>query len=279
MTTNLLLFRFAHASAAVDDDDDTSRGSSRGEKQMIRLGYFATMVDEANTIDIQNTLDGQAQGIVGARRVELVPHELPAGVTTKKYVPSSSWFQDQDLDAVLVTADTMLVDTVALGNELAAYAATGKCVILAFFATNRWGVAGDWKDKQYNCVAGATVMNSKELKLGMVHEPQHAIMDGVTTFTGSMKATYLDVVNGCTTVAQYTDGTPLVVASSSSSSNDNNRPARHVVLNYFPVSSITAPADFYKAETDGGRLLYNAISWCVEGNTITRTNATTTDEL
>ena len=76
----------------------------------------------------------------------------------------------------------------------------------------------------------------------------------------------LQVVNDCQVLAEYENGTPLVVVNS----NDNSdAPARHVTLNFFPVSTTVADETvFYTNTTDGALLLRNAVTWCVEGNTM-----------
>ena len=217
---------------------------------MLRVGYFATMTN----LEFQQDLNAAL-----GRNVELVTFYGER----KTDIPPASFYDESvhSLDAMLVTADTMMVDRVTLGNDLATFAQKGRCVILSMFALHRQSMEGAWP----SClVGGPGRMNTKQLPLGAVHNATHPIMQGVTSFVGSLKAVgwQANAERNCRVVAEYEDGTPLVVVT-----DDNGQAAaRHVVLNFFPVSDAVVGSNFYHANTTGGLLLRNALEWCVAGN-------------
>ena len=232
--------------------DATKADDSEGRK--FRLGFVTTVNEEDFHDDLDNTIP----------EVELVPFQKTNHAPRK--APEADYYDD--LDAILVAADTMLMDGTALGNDLAKFHDKGRCVIIAFFALHRDGIVGDWKAKNYTCTTGSGRMNTKQRLLGE-HNAEHPIMKGVKTFNGTMKAVDITPHDNCDLVATWSDGTPLVVASkTTTNTNDENnqRPARHVVLNFFPVSSYVGASNFYQAKSNGGMMIRNAVTWCIAGN-------------
>jgi hypothetical protein len=165
-------------------------------------------------------------------------------------------------DAVLFFSDSLLQNATATGDALADYVDAGGGVVSAVFATSagysgarplgRWPVT-------YELITGNLGQTwGTAQTLGTVTYPLHPTMHGVTTFNGgssSYRAATMLLNPGAFNIAQWSDGRPLVVAST--------RLHNRADLGFFPPNSAVR-ADLWLANTDGGKIMANALLYIVK---------------
>jgi hypothetical protein len=162
--------------------------------------------------------------------------------------------------AVLVWEDFNFADPTTLGNNLAAYVNQGHGVVEAVFATASEPLTGLWQTGGYNAIAPSGARGNTDLQLGAVAQPNHPVMVGVHSFDGgsrSYESTGGLAPNSAghtsSLIASWSNGSPLVA--------ERTGFMGHVVdLDFFPPSSDTpGRADFWQANTDGAKLMANAL--------------------
>lgn len=160
-------------------------------------------------------------------------------------------------DAVLTWSNNDYADPVALGNVLADYVDAGGGVVVAVFANTSMGanryLQGRWRTGGYEVVVSQSGNQTGTATLGIVHEPAHPVMAGVTTFSGgssSYRPASTALTAGSAAIASWSDGRTLVARHGS-------LPQR-IDLGFYPPSS-TASATFWNATTDGDLLMANAL--------------------
>jgi hypothetical protein len=160
-------------------------------------------------------------------------------------------------DAVLVYSDGFgYHDSFQLGDNLADYVDGGGGVVTAtFVSTAGLDILGRWKTGYEVILTGGQQQGSQEF-LGTVHVPGHPLLTGVSSFdggwqagTGSYRPWNSTLAAGATLIAEWTDGTPLVVLGA--------HPKR-VDLGFYPVSS-ACDLRLWNEATDGDLLLANAL--------------------
>ena len=164
-----------------------------------------------------------------------------------------------DYDAVLTWGNQVYEDSFATGDALADFSDAGGGVVVCAFGTvdsGYVGINGRFVDGGY--LATSQGEHAPEVPLSMViDDPGHRIMDGVAVFDGgadSGHAADLVPVADAAVVASWSNGDPLVVV---------HEPAgRSVVVDVFPISD-DAWGGGWLAETDGGRMLANALWWSI----------------
>lgn len=161
--------------------------------------------------------------------------------------------------AVLVYSDCEFNDSVALGNVLADYIDEGGIVVVSFFALyadSFYGIGGRFKTGGYLPVTPGGLSTPSELFL-VADLPNDPLLDGVGSFDGGSSSyhnTLLSLTPGATLIAHWTDEEPLVV-----------RKGNVVALNFYPPSS-DSREDFWNVETDGTRLIANALRFVPDVN-------------
>jgi hypothetical protein len=159
---------------------------------------------------------------------------------------------------VMTWSNAAYADSIAIGNALADYVDAGGGVVQATFSF--WhvsiGIDGRWQSGGYLPFGeGGQAFGFFDTLVPV--DPSHSILAGVTTINGgesSFRNSFLTVRPGTTLIAQWSDGEPLV--------GTRRGPVRGriVGLNMFPASSL-ARQDFWDINTDGGRLMANALLW------------------
>lgn len=163
-------------------------------------------------------------------------------------------------DAVLLSAESGYSDTSAWGNVMADYVDAGGgvvCMVMQCAGTTAY-MGGRWLTQGYSTFPHGPCVWT-EATLGTVFQPQHPIMWGVSSFdsgTGSFRPATNAISPGSVRVADWSDGRTLVVTR-----NIGNRPRAD--LGFYPPSSDQAPP-WWKATTDGGRLMANALNYVAE---------------
>lgn len=165
-------------------------------------------------------------------------------------------------DAVMCWTNTTPANNVTWGDVLADYIDAGGGVVVTVFANSTLtagrNIAGRWQlgyevilDQSGNASgAGAT--------LGIVHQPAHPVMAGVTAFSGGTTGsrpvgTALEL--GSTLVAEWSDGKVLVAQGS--------RPTR-IDLGFYPPNATCSQSGW---ATGGDLLMANALVAVAQGAT------------
>lgn len=192
-----------------------------------------------------------ASGLFSASQVTLLP------VATGAPVPTLA--ELEAYDAVLVFSNLRFNDPQALGDVLADYldSGHGRGVVVSTHSFSTDGVSG----------LGGRIVSGGYLPLGqgspqfsshltLVKDlPGHALLQDISRFDGGLGSTRdgVTLAAGATLVAHWSGGTPLIATSESAD-------RRVVGLNFWPPST---DADLYgwEADTDGGRLMANALLW------------------
>jgi hypothetical protein len=164
--------------------------------------------------------------------------------------------QLQEYDAVLVYSDASFANPTAMGNVLADYVDSGGGVVLATFAFwngNGLGIEGRIKTGGYLPFTTGSQAQPGNLALVAV-DAQHPILDGVASFNGGTSSYHnapIAVTAGSTLVANWSNGQPLIATKTTTV-------GRVVGLNFYPPSS-DVRGDFWRSNTDGGRIMGNAL--------------------
>jgi hypothetical protein len=161
----------------------------------------------------------------------------------------------QAYDALLVYSDGGFLDATTLGNNLAVYMDGGGGVVEAMFALGGSPVLGQFRNGAYDALVGSAEANGVQLTMVM-DLPADPILAGVVNFNGgssSYNSSNAVLQFGATQVAHWSNGVPLIATLTSHA-------GRSAALNFYPASS-DARADFWKATTDGGLLMANALTW------------------
>jgi hypothetical protein len=147
-------------------------------------------------------------------------------------------------------------DPALLGDTLADYVDAGGGVVTAMFVANpNLSLGGRWMTG-YEALLATGQQQSSQQFLGTVHLPAHPVMNGVATFDGgwsggmgSFRPSGAQLAAGATSIAEWSDGTPLVV--------EGSHPKR-IDLGFYPVSGSCDPR-FWNPTTDGAAMMVNAL--------------------
>ncbi|WP_299764827.1 T9SS type A sorting domain-containing protein [uncultured Dokdonia sp.] len=168
--------------------------------------------------------------------------------------------QLQNYDAVFLFTDAGAADPAALGDVLEDYINSGKPVVDATFTPNV-SVTGGFT--QYELYSNSGQSGGANLGIGTILEPSDPILTDVNTFDGgtaSFHNTGGTIAAGATVIAEYTDGSPLLIRDS----NVGPANTRRVFINFYPPS-IDARDDFWDTTSDGGLIMRNSLLWAING--------------
>lgn len=170
----------------------------------------------------------------------------------------------QAFDAVLVYQNIPYNDPAALGDLMADYVDAGGGVVCAMFeiASGYTMMKGRWDSEQYYAILRGKVESGSHATLGVIHDPDHPIMQGVSTFDGgsaSFRPSALEVMPDAVRIADWSDGRPLVVSKMIGD-------VRRVDLGFYPVSS-DMNSHSWNTSTDGALLIGNALTWVTNSET------------
>lgn len=143
----------------------------------------------------------------------------------------------------------------AIGDLLASYVNAGGGVVEAVFANGSIPITGTWQSGGYTPFTSGGQTEGTALTLGTIHDSGHAIMAGVTSFSGGTSSYYStgSLRSGAVRIADWSNGAPLVVLSPGFN-------GRIVSLNFFPPSS-DIRSDFWTSSTDGAKLMANSLNF------------------
>jgi hypothetical protein len=163
----------------------------------------------------------------------------------------------QSYCAVLAYTDDVRFDSTTFGNNLANYVDSGGGVVAALFATSTFPWGGRFAADDYWAIEPNGGNPGPEETLGTIFVPGHPILNGVSTFDGgpsSFRPAGGAVLHaGATRVADWTggDSTPIIVTRTIGA-------AQRVDLGFYPPSS-DSRSDFWQSNTDGARIMANAL--------------------
>ncbi len=156
--------------------------------------------------------------------------------------------------AVLVSTDNVPQDPGLLGDVLADYVDNrGGVVLVHASMSDPWALLGRFRTGGYGLIGFYSGQRGGLASLGDILEPDHPLMQGVSTFVGgaySGRPNTGSVAQG-TLVARWSDGTPLLVAGTVGGTPRAD-------LGFFPVSS-DIRGDFWDRNTDGAQMMRNAL--------------------
>ncbi len=166
--------------------------------------------------------------------------------------------------AVLVFSNDSYADAATLGDVMADYVDEGGGVVGCVFEIcgdildlSGYVMGGRWATSDYVLMDRNDVAWYEEESLGVVEEPTHSIMSGVTEFSGgdlSFHPGANTAYPGVDIVARWTDGRILVAAS-------ENNGVRRADLGFFPVSDTVWLGLLWDSTTDGAALMANALDY------------------
>jgi hypothetical protein len=140
-------------------------------------------------------------------------------------------------DVIIVTINYYVFNQQTLndvGDQLADFSDAGGGVIqMTFSAGTSWysNIAGRWSAEDYNPIPYAP--NSYGYQdMGDVHEPDHPIMEGVSSMRAYYKHGATGVTSGALHIADYTTG--MTLAASTDLDHHTTGGGRVVGLNFFP---------------------------------------------
>jgi len=156
--------------------------------------------------------------------------------------------------AVLVSTDNPPQNPALLGDVLADYVDNlGGVVLVHASMSDPWALSGRFRTGGYGLIGFYLGQRAGPASLGDILEPDHPLMEAVSTFVGGGYSGRPDtgsIAQG-TLVARWSDGTPLLVAG-----NVGGTPRAD--LGFFPVSS-DIRSDFWDRNTDGAQMMRNAL--------------------
>ena len=166
-------------------------------------------------------------------------------------------------DAVFLFTDAGAADPTAMGDVLEDYINSGKPVVDATFTANVQVTGGF---TQYQLYSNSGQSTGANLGFGTILEPDDPILTEVTNFDGgtsSFHNTGGTLASGATVIAEYTDGSPLLIRASDVGPANTRR----VFINFYPPS-IDARDDFWDTTSDGARIMRNALLWAINGEVL-----------
>ena len=165
-------------------------------------------------------------------------------------------------DAVVTWSNSTYNNAAAAGDAFADYVDQGGGVVVCMFALGANStplfLSGRWVPN-YELVQVQVGQTTGNATLGNVLLPNHPIMSGVTSFDGgtsSYRPTVTALRSGAQAVAEWSDGRVLAAVGALPNRAD---------LTFYPPSS-QCRVDFWNTNTDGARLLANALVYVAGGD-------------
>jgi hypothetical protein len=157
--------------------------------------------------------------------------------------------------AVLVFSDAGFQNSTQLGNNLDAYMQADGGVVTAVFTNtdNGFGLLSSSFANDFAFSPSGSQLQGTELTLGTVHNTSSPLVAGVTSFDGGSSSYHgsATLLSGSVDVADYNNGTPLIVSRVVYG-------YRTVGLNFYPVSN-TERSDFWLSNTSGATIMADAL--------------------
>ncbi len=168
----------------------------------------------------------------------------------------------QMYDAVVVFGWYSWNNPTGIGDVLADFVDGGGRLMMAFAANGvggEWQISGRFDSENYWLIKPYSFNGGSYYTLGTVYEPGHPIMSGVNSVVSGSKLNNGAFVNpGTNRIADFSDGTPLVVIREQSGN-------RRVDISFPVVTSSVVPGWGIDPASDASLLIVNAIEWLAAG--------------
>lgn len=156
-------------------------------------------------------------------------------------------------NAILVWTYSSPQNEIELGNLLATYVDLGGGLVTAVFANN-WSnyIQGRFAQENYWAIEPANIISGYAI-LGTVHNPDHPVMRGVSSFNGGGTSYRPSggVVSGAQRIADWSDGQPFIAERWLNS-------ASRIDLGFYPPSNAVL-AEYWDSTTSGATIMANAL--------------------
>jgi len=185
------------------------------------------------------------------------------GIFCQKRIPTLEELQRYSAVLVYSYNSSAFLDGSLMGDLLADYVDNGGGVVVTVFTNcnnlRNGFVKGRFLDGGYHPIVPARQHDTngkRPLILGRVLDQKHPIMSGIETVDGGRSSFFCpgSVNPKGHAICEWSNGAPLVVEL-------GLERATVVGVNLFPPSSDTGDPRFWQANTDGGRLLANALAF------------------
>jgi Zn-dependent metalloprotease len=255
--------RFEMAQKEESINNSESQRNVRGEINISNESKFAAMLYTSSS----TSTTGGSIAILGADNGNLKNNEIAqyliasgrfASVTIiNGYTITPTLAELQAFDAVGVFGWSYWINSNAIGDVLADYIDAGGNVFNAFASNGtggNWMVNGRFNTDKYWLISPYNYVGGSSYSMGVVNEPGHPIMNGVrSVISGSKLQLGVNVAIGATTLAAFTDGTPLIAYNQ----RDN---ARRVDIS-FPFFTSVSDSWGIDLNSDAKLLIINAFEW------------------
>ena len=249
--------------STLNDDQRSPDFFNPGHALFLKTNLNGNEEDSPNAVRYQGinqagleigVLGGEATTELEDFGVGLSTLENVSGVTTINVSGLTPTLEEiSGFDAIIVYSNYSYWDNLALGNLVSEYAATGGGVITMpgenlFFADSEdWSLAGEWRNNGLALFEMQSEFDREVHTLGEINLPNHPLVEGLNSFSGSLRILHQAPNQGGSVAASWMDGTPLITF--------RTEPNLVVDLNFFPTHGQ------WDQETDGWVMLKNAINW------------------
>ena len=164
---------------------------------------------------------------------------------------------------MVIGGNALFLNPVTLGNNLKDYIDQGHGLVMTALSntisscqfSTSGQLCGTFDSSDYWAIEPGLLNNNSNATLGHIYLPSDPLLAGVTSFDGGSISDRINggVHSGATRVADWSDGTPLLVTRNFGSG------ATEVAVNFYPPSSAQY-AGLWVSTTDGGKILANAFN-------------------
>lgn len=171
----------------------------------------------------------------------------------------------QSYDGVLVWSN--YGPTYGSGDVIVQYIDGGGKVVVCEFSIYGANFSDGFASPKYRVIT-ANTYGTGQASLGTVALPNHPIMKNVSSFNGggsAYRAMNTQLTANSYTIASWTDGNILIAANE----KIGNKQVRRADVNFFPPSSAIS-SSWWQQNTDGGRIIANALLWVINTGTPTQ---------
>jgi len=154
-------------------------------------------------------------------------------------------------------------DQITLGNLLSEFVESGGGVVFCAYGNCGRGnkLDGKWAEKKYDPLILGNTSRTRDLVLGKIHDADHPILEGVTSFNGGEQSSHGDgpAHPSSTIIAEWSNGRPLAVELRIGT--PQRRHGEIIGLNMYPPSSDVAAGGWTSNNSHADRLMANSLRY------------------